>query len=306
MNRSELSAALSKLEKGEQTELCIKVGGESYRRLFAPPQRLILLGCGHVSLALAEMAVMLDFSVTVADDRPEFADPARFSMADRVVCADFETAIDELDIRESDYVCVLTRGHKWDALCVKKLLSGVVPHYLGVIGSRKKSSAIKDELISCGYPREVVEAIHAPIGFRIGGVTTAEIALSICAEMVEQRHKRPLVHPDGIMEQTNTDMDMLRMAASGSHAALLTVIMSGGSTPVKSGSMMTVLDDGSTFGTIGGGLAEAKAVSAGKTIIGSGSSRILCIDLDNDFAAGEGMVCGGKMKILIEDIEIDN
>ena len=76
--------------------------------------RLILCGGGHVSLELAHVASRLEFEVIVIDDRAEFADPARFPMAARVLCAPFLEALDALGSRESDYYAILTRGHAFD------------------------------------------------------------------------------------------------------------------------------------------------------------------------------------------------
>ena len=96
---------------------------------------------------------------------------------------------------------------------------------------------------------------------------------------------------------------MLRyLAISDEPRALLTVLDSTGSTPVKSGSMMAVNALGKGFGTVGGGCGEAEAIAKARRIVGTGESVVLDIDMTNDVAAEDGMVCGGRMRILIEDI----
>ena len=82
---------------------------------FFPKERLIILGGGHVALPVAEFGARVGFLVTVVDDRLSFANPGRFPMAEKVICDDFGHAIKELKIQESDYICIVTRGHRHDA-----------------------------------------------------------------------------------------------------------------------------------------------------------------------------------------------
>lgn len=80
--------------------------------------------------------------------------------------------------------------------------------------------------------------------------------------------------------------------------ALLIVLQTGGSTPVKSGAMMAVDRHFRTAGTIGG-CSEHAALLQAHRLIGSGAQRCVHVDLSNDVAADEGMVCGGQMDVLI-------
>ena len=134
MIREEFRPILENLEAGRCAVLHRTVDGVEYTRLFRPRERLILLGGGHIAQPLCRMAAMLDFEVTVVDDRPDFAAASRFPEAAHTVCDDFAAAIAALDLRESDYVCVITRGHRWDADCLRQILSGTAPSYLGMIG----------------------------------------------------------------------------------------------------------------------------------------------------------------------------
>ncbi len=136
--RKEFQAILEAVEAGREATLTRTVGEASYVRRFLPPERLILLGGGHVSLALYEAARRVDFAVTVVDDRPAFASYTRFPEAREVICDSFEAALPRLHVGAGDFVCVLTRGHKDDVTCVKYLLQGNEPRYLGMIGSRRR------------------------------------------------------------------------------------------------------------------------------------------------------------------------
>ncbi len=136
--------------------------GESVlvRRRFLPPQRLILLGGGHISQPLCKMAVEVEFDVAVVDDRPSFANSLRFPSASRVICDSFPKAIKELQITSFDYVAVITRGHKNDAECLRELLVGNMPFYLGMIGSKRRVTGLLELLAEEGLDKELLEQIH--------------------------------------------------------------------------------------------------------------------------------------------------
>lgn len=94
------------------------------------------------------------------------------------------------------------------------------------------------------------------------------------------------------------------LAESEEPKAMLLVLSSDGSTPVKPGAMMAVNSLGKGYGTIGGGCSEAALMGRARKIIGSGTSCVVEVDMTNDVAAEEGMVCGGTMRVLVEDVEI--
>lgn len=301
--RKEFQDILEAVQAGREASLSRTVGDRVYTRRFLPPERLVLLGGGHVSLALYEAALKVGFAVSVADDRPAFASYARFPEAKEVVCDSFEAALPRLNIGAGDFVCVLTRGHRDDVTCVKYLLQGTEPRYLGMIGSHRRVKGLFDLLAEEGYDRERISRIHAPIGLAIGAVTPAEIAVSILAELIAARHALPA--GEGVLPQQNTDLDALRFLSDDSRpAALLLVLSSKGSTPVKGGALMAADKLGNSAGTIGGGCGENQAILAARRLIGTGESRVVTVDMTGDVAAMEGMVCGGAMDVLIDDLPV--
>lgn len=154
-----------------------------------------------------------------------------------------------------------------------------------------------------GFDREVLSKIHSPIGLKIGALTPAEIAVSICAQLVSYRRLVLGQKEDRALEQTNVNMDLLRfLARSTEPKAMMLVLESKGSTPVKPGAMMGIDGMGTTYGTIGGGCGEAEVISRARDILGSGAREVISVDMTNDMAAEEGMVCGGTMRVLIEDV----
>lgn len=303
MNR-EFADILGKLKENHEAALERTVEGHTYIRKFAQQERLILLGAGHVSQAVADFAAKLDFSVTVVDDRPFFANASRFPAASEIICEQFVTAIREkLHIYSRDYVCVLTRGHRWDADCLRAILPGEMPYYLGMIGSRRRVSGLLALLKDEGFDPKRLEKIHTPIGLSIGALTPAEIAISIAAELILER--RSLPKEEEVLEQTNVDEAMLCYAAEADiPKAMILVLETKGSTPAKTGAMMLLDHAGHTFGTVGGGCSEGEALLKARRLLGTGGSEVVYVDLTNEIAEEEGMVCGGTMKLLLEDISL--
>ena len=301
--QEEFARVLRETEAGRAADIAKEIEGVRTVRRFIPEDRLIVLGGGNIAQPLCKMAAMLDFAVTVVDDRPSFANTGRFPDAAHVVCNSFTAAIEGLKIRPTDYVCVITRGHRWDGECLRQILRGVYPSYLGMIGSRRRVTGLLGLLREEGFDAEKLAAIHTPIGLKIGAETLAEIAVSICAELVQHRRSNPVEEDGTVLERTDTNFELLRfLSENRDPAALMTVISTAGSTPVKSGAIMAMDRLGRTIGTIGGGCGEAEVMTAARRLIGSGQTRVVEVDMTNDIAEEEGMVCGGKMRVLIEDI----
>jgi len=303
MSTNEFRSIRDALAQGRAAQLIREVDGRPYVRRFVPSERLIILGGGHVSQALCTVAATLDFAVTVVDDRPEFADAARFPGAQSVRCGDFEAVIDSLGVSSGDYVCIVTRGHRWDDVCLRRVLQGCQPSYLGMIGSHRRVAAQLENLAEDGFDRERIASIHTPIGLDIGAITPAEIAVSICAQLVQHRRSLPAREKlDGLLQETGADPQLLRyLAEDGEPKALLLVLSTAGSTPAKPGALMAVNADGRGWGTIGGGWGEADAMARARKLIGTGRRDVVRVNMNSDVAANEGMACGGSMTVLIED-----
>ena len=268
---------------------------------FMPEERLIILGGGHVALQVSEFAARCGFRVTVCDDRPSFANKPRFPWAEEVICDTVENSIDRLKITPYDYVVIVTRGHKHDGDCLRKILPGKEPAYTGMIGSRRRVRELFRLLEEEGYSRERMDRICTPIGLNIGANTPAEIAISIMAELIS--YKRMPEHAAGRpCNDSDLQMDIIEyLAKDQSPKAIVTVIETKGSTPRGAGAKMAVGPVGEITGTIGGGCSEAAIMRDAIRIIGTGRYKVCSIDMTGDLAEDEGMVCGGTMKVLIED-----
>ena len=158
---------------------------------FAPPPRMIIFGAVDFTAALARVAKVLGYRVTVCDARPVFATPARFPMADEVVVDWPNRYLAEAgpDLGPRDAVCVLTHDPKFDVPAIVSALATDVG-YLGAMGSRRTHHERSIRLREAGVTDSQLERILAPIGLDIGARTPEETAVSICAEIIALRTGR--------------------------------------------------------------------------------------------------------------------
>jgi xanthine dehydrogenase accessory factor len=143
----------------------------------------IVFGGGHISQPLVQMLSLLDFEVTVVDDRPEFANEARFPGARQVICDSFHKVLKQLTVDRDTAIIIVTRGHRYDMDCLRAVMHHDT-RYLGMIGSKRRIKEIVNIMREEGAPRDLEQRLRAPIGLDIKAETPAEIALSIAAEVV--------------------------------------------------------------------------------------------------------------------------
>ena len=159
---------------------------------FAPPPHMWIFGAVDFTAALARVAKILGYHVTVCDAREVFATRRRFPMADEVVVtwpnAYFESHGKSLTAR--DAVCVLTHDAKFDVPAIQGAL-GTKAGYIGVMGSRKTHTKRIERLAIAGVtsPTDLAR-LMSPIGLDLGARTPEETAISICAEIIAQRTGR--------------------------------------------------------------------------------------------------------------------
>jgi xanthine dehydrogenase accessory factor len=155
-----------------------------------PLPRLIIAGAGHIGRAVARLGSLLDFSVTVIDDRAEFANIINVPEADEVLQADIGEAIRGVEDSPDNYFVIVTRGHQKDAEALRAAI-GRKAAYVGMIGSKRKIELMRCEFLENSWATaEQWAGVHAPIGVDIGSRTVEEIAVSIAAELVLVRSGR--------------------------------------------------------------------------------------------------------------------
>ncbi len=277
-------------------------GTLSVREPVLPQERLIVLGGGHIAMPVCEFGAACGFAVSVVDDRPDFANRRRFPLAAEVICDSFENGIRRLRVNRFDYVVVITRGHRHDADCLRVLLPGEMPAYLGMIGSRRRTTGLLQMLREEGFDPDRIGKICTPIGLDIGAVTPAEIAVSILSEVIAYRRKPEHGTAGRCCSDSDLELSTVEyLAENKDPKAIVTVIETKGSTPRGTGAKMSVSPLGKVTGSIGGGCSEAAVIQDAVRIIGTGRYQIVDIDLTGEVAESDGMVCGGTMRVLVED-----
>ena len=119
----------------------------------------------------------------VTDDREEFANAERFPEADIIVAENPETALPQLPINANTFIIIATRGHRYDNVALEA--AALTPaKYVGLLGSKRKTILIYEDLIRSGLPIERIREIRSPVGLDVRGRTPEEIAVSIMAEVL--------------------------------------------------------------------------------------------------------------------------
>lgn len=165
-------------------------GDELYVAGFTSPATIVLVGGGHVNLQVAKIAQMLGFRVFVTDDRPEFANRERFTMAQQTNVAPYDKGLDAFHITKNTAIVIGSRGHHFDDLATEAAVRTPAT-YVGLLGSKRKTVMIYEALLKRGISPERLKEVHSPIGLDLGGRSPEEIAVSVMAEIVAFRHDRP-------------------------------------------------------------------------------------------------------------------
>jgi xanthine dehydrogenase accessory factor len=190
----EVSNLLSSPAGAVYKELDLPVPGEKQTAKFflepvMPLPWLVIAGAGHIGRALSHLGRLLDFEVTVIDDRKEYANHVNLPDADHIVVKDIGEAMKEEKKDNNTYIAIVTRGHSHDADALRPCI-GSAAAYVGMMGSKKKVAKMHEEFIKNRWATEEQwQAIYTPIGIEIGSKTIEEIAVSIAAQLVQTRQK---------------------------------------------------------------------------------------------------------------------
>jgi xanthine dehydrogenase accessory factor len=154
---------------------------------FVPNPVLLIAGAGHIAAPLASLAHLMNFSVSVTDDRATFANRERFPTARQLLVGDIEATLKNYPITPRTHIVLVTRAHAHDVQGLRAIVDSPAA-YIGMIGSQRRVWAVFKLLHEEGVPAEKLARVRAPIGLDLGGSTPEEIALSIMAEIIQIRH----------------------------------------------------------------------------------------------------------------------
>lgn len=151
-----------------------------------PNPRLIILGAGHVGKALTKAARFAGFQVTITDNRAEHANRESVPEAQDIIVSEFGDVFSKVIADRNTAIVIATRGHNFDLAALTAALR-TDACYIGLLGSRRKKAVLFSMLLKDGFSKEDVERVHIPVGLPIGSVTPEEIAISIIAQIIQQR-----------------------------------------------------------------------------------------------------------------------
>lgn len=151
-------------------------------QVFIQKDEIMLIGAGNVAHAIYQIAEMLDYEITVVDDRSEYANAERFPKAKRFIVGPFEEILKTLVIGKRTNIIIATHGHAFDLMALRAVVDSEAK-YVGMLSNRKKAKTILGKLSDEGISREMIDKVYTPIGLSIGGTRPAEIAVSVMAEI---------------------------------------------------------------------------------------------------------------------------
>ncbi|WKY45062.1 XdhC family protein [Eubacteriaceae bacterium ES2] len=258
-------------------------------------KKLVICGAGHVSIPIIQISRMADFFVTVIDDRYSFAQNAVNAGANRVICEPFEQALSKVEGDSNTYFVIVTRGHRYDQICLEEIIKKENT-YIGMIGSKVRVKKVKEQLGQKGIDCDKLEKVHTPIGLKIGAETPVEIAISIMAEIVQEKNicRNSSGYSKALLQEIcAADLQLPKVLA--------TIVSRKGSAPREVGTKMLVYPDGRTVDSLGGGCAEAEIKMKALTMLsGDTKAELHLVDMTGWQAEEDGMVCGGIIEVFLE------
>ena len=157
--------------------------GRVFLTVYVPSPKLVITGAVHISQALAPIAQLLGYDVTIVDPRTAFASIERFP--DVKVIAEWpDVALPPLSIDHYTAFVALTHDPKIDDPALEHALAREC-FYIGALGSRKTHAKRVERLKQVGISEANLARIHAPIGLDIEAVSPAEIAVAIMGEITQ-------------------------------------------------------------------------------------------------------------------------
>lgn len=186
----DLSEVLASMAHHEPAHLLLRVPAENrlvgFRIHLEPVPTVLIAGAGHVGTAVARLGVELGFRAVVVDDRPDLLTGDRLPPPIETATGDIAERLRDWPIDANTYVVIVTRGHRHDEQALQSVIRSPA-RYIGMIGSRRKTRLLFDDLAQLGIEPARLEQVHAPIGLSIGAITVPEIAVSIVAQLVQVR-----------------------------------------------------------------------------------------------------------------------
>ncbi len=158
---------------------------------FIGKRHLVLCGAGHIALPLSFLGKILNYKVTIIDNRPELANTSRFPHVDSIMVGEHAEKLKKISINNNTLIVILTQGFEHDFNALKIALQ-TKASYIGFISSKVKKIKFIRKLRELKLSEKKINKIRAPMGLDIGAQTPEEIAISIAAELVKLNNHQAL------------------------------------------------------------------------------------------------------------------
>ncbi len=161
--------------------------GRVFMDRIAPPTTVVIVGAGQIAISLVAFARELELRTVIVDGRERYATPERFPDASEIKIGMPSDIVSAMPLGRRDAIVLVAHDYKYDLPVLRHVLRSDVG-YVGLLGSKKRGGAIRDMLREEGFTDAEISRVHSPIGLDLGGKSSAEVALSIIAEIVAVLH----------------------------------------------------------------------------------------------------------------------
>ena len=173
------------------TDKGINVPSETSEWSFAEnvlPQKVYIIGGGHVGLALSEVLSRMDFQIHILDHRENLntIEQNHFAHSNQIV--DFDNIDTYIPEGNDVYVVIMSFGYRTDDVIIRRLVNKNFK-YIGMLGSREKIATLFQGMINDGFDKDTIAKVYAPIGIDIKSETTQEIAISVAAQLIRIKNQ---------------------------------------------------------------------------------------------------------------------
>ena len=172
--------------------LGINVASENAEWSFAEtnslPQKVYIIGGGHVGLALSEVLSRMDFEIHILDHRENLNTMMQNNFAHSRQTVEFEQIDHYIPEGNDVYVVIMSFGYRTDDVIIRKLIDKNFK-YIGVLGSKEKIATLFSKMVEDGFDKDRIARVYAPIGIDIKSETTQEIAISVAAQLIRVKNQ---------------------------------------------------------------------------------------------------------------------
>jgi xanthine dehydrogenase accessory factor len=154
----------------------------------ALPQKVYIIGGGHVGLALSEVLSRMDFEIHILDHRDNLNTMMQNNFVHSKQTVEFEQVDNYIPEGNDAYVVIMSFGYRTDDIIIRKLINKNFK-YIGMLGSREKIATLFQGLVDDGFDKDRIASVYAPIGIDIKSETTREIAISVAAQLIRVKNQ---------------------------------------------------------------------------------------------------------------------